>query len=132
MMDYILNFDWKNADWQYLMTKPDGRINRYPFLMGILALFIVNIALSIIGLLIGWVPGVGFLLGLVNLAMLFPSFILSTKRWHDRGKSGWWNLVVLIPLLGLIYMIYELCFQEGEPGTNQYGPNPLITGAISA
>jgi uncharacterized membrane protein YhaH (DUF805 family) len=132
-MDYITNFDWKNADWQYLMTKTEGRINRYPFWMGMLALTVASFALQIVGSVLGMIfwP-LGMLAGLAQFALIVPSFVLSTKRWHDRGKSGWWNLVVLVPLLGILYMIYETGFVEGEPGVNQYGPNPLAAGGMAA
>jgi uncharacterized membrane protein YhaH (DUF805 family) len=46
------------------------------------------------------------------------------KRFHDRGKSGWWVLVFLIPVNAFIWMIVEMGLLEGEPGPNLYGPPP--------
>lgn len=38
------------------------------------------------------------------------------KRWHDRGKSGWWTLIALIPFgIGWIWAMIELGFLEGKP-----------------
>jgi uncharacterized membrane protein YhaH (DUF805 family) len=45
---------------------------------------------------------------------------VSIKRWHDRGKSGWWVLIGLIPLIGGIWTFVELGFLEGTKGLNAY------------
>ena len=46
---------------------------------------------------------------------------VSAKRWHDRGKSGWWSLIMLIPMVGLIWALVELGFLKGDYGYNRYG-----------
>lgn len=58
-----------------------------------------------------------------SLATLLPSLGVSVRRLHDVGKSGWWILIALVPLLGAIYLIY-LNILDSEPGTNEYGENP--------
>lgn len=119
-----------NQDWNYLFTSFEGRINRAPFWAGVVVLIVVNIIISIIGGILGSIFGpLSYLATLASLVMIYPAVALYAKRWHDRGKSGWWTLVMLIPLLGLIYAIYELGIQEGEPAANQYGPNPLGAAA---
>ena len=55
----------------------------------------------------------------------FASLAIIVKRFHDRGKSGWWALILLIPIVGLIWMIIDLGVMEGDEGPNKYGPNPL-------
>lgn len=47
-----------------------------------------------------------------------------TKRWHDRNKSGWWNLISFIPIAGPIWAFIELGFLKGTPGANLYGLPP--------
>lgn len=117
-----------NQDWQYLFTSFEGRINRAPFWAGVIVLIVANIALAIVGNILGaiWGP-LSLLATIASLVLIYPAVALYAKRWHDRSKSGWWSLVALIPLLGAIYMIYEIGVQEGVPETNQYGPNPLGT-----
>lgn len=46
------------------------------------------------------------------------------RRYHDRGKRGWWYFIVLIPIIGPIWQLVELGFCRGEDGHNQWGPPP--------
>ena len=59
------------------------------------------------------------------LALIYPAIVLYAKRWHDRGKSGWWTLIGLVPIIGGLWMLIELGFLKGTDGDNQYGPDPL-------
>lgn len=52
--------------------------------------------------------------GLFSLAMLLPSIAAATRRLHDTDRSGWWQLIVLVPLVGWLVLIYWLA-QEGKP-----------------
>lgn len=60
---------------------------------------------------------------LMMLLILWPGLAVSTKRWHDRNKSGWWNLVALVPLIGGVWILVENGFLRGTVGSNQYGPD---------
>ncbi len=60
-----------------------------------------------------------------SLATLLPSLAVGARRLHDINKSGWLQLIWIIPILGWIYMIY-LCVQPSEEGDNQYGPPAAI------
>ncbi len=44
--------------------------------------------------------GVGLLSGIFSLVVIIPAILVYIKRWHDRDKSGWWMLIVLIPIVG--------------------------------
>jgi uncharacterized membrane protein YhaH (DUF805 family) len=55
-----------------------------------------------------------------SLAVIIPSIAVLIRRMHDVGKSGWYSLIPF-------YNLY-LCFIEGEPGENEYGPNPKGIG----
>jgi uncharacterized membrane protein YhaH (DUF805 family) len=57
-----------------------------------------------------------------ELASIVPLLSCSVRRLHDIGKSGWWLLIYLIPLVGLILIVFFAL--DGEPGANEYGPNP--------
>ena len=60
-----------------------------------------------------------------SLATLIPSLAAGARRLHDINKSGWMQLIVLIPIFGLLYLIY-LLVQEGDAADNQYGAVPPI------
>lgn len=62
------------------------------------------------------------LCGLYGLATLIPGLAVSVRRLHDIGRSGWWLLIGLIPLGGLVLLVFD-CI-EGTPGPNEYGPDP--------
>lgn len=70
--------------------------------------------------------GVSLLLVLYALAVLLPSLAVSVRRLHDTGRSGWWYLLSLIPLIGQIILIVFLA-TDSTAGANQYGPNPKET-----
>jgi uncharacterized membrane protein YhaH (DUF805 family) len=46
------------------------------------------------------------------------------RRWHDLGRSGWWQLVAIIPFGGL-YVLIMCGFVRGDWGPNDYGPDPM-------
>jgi uncharacterized membrane protein YhaH (DUF805 family) len=64
-------------------------------------------------------------LGIVILLTLWPSLAIYAKRWHDRNKSGWWSLIMLVPIIGGIWMLVELGFLRGTEGANRFGPDPI-------
>ena len=123
-----------------LLTSFEGRINRAKWWLGVLILMILE---GIVSYIIGMTMGVDMMgssdpdlmkqgiiamsvpLGIVSLIILYPSLALYTKRWHDRGKSGWWTLIILVPLIGAIWALIELGILRGTVGSNQYGPDPL-------
>jgi uncharacterized membrane protein YhaH (DUF805 family) len=59
---------------------------------------------------------------LLWLAIIWPGLAVSTKRWHDRDKSGWWNLINLVPLVGTTWSFVECGFLPGTDGQNRFGP----------
>lgn len=58
------------------------------------------------------------------LALFLPSLSVAVRRLHDIDRSGWWLLLLLLPLIGAIVMIIWVC-QGGTQGENKYGGNPL-------
>lgn len=66
--------------------------------------------------------GLTMLITIIGYVALFLlSLSANFKRWHDRGKSGKWVLIGLIPIIGGIWSFIELGFVPGTDGPNEYG-----------
>ncbi len=61
----------------------------------------------------------------LTLVLGLAGLLISVKRCHDRGRSGWFLLASLIPLAGPIWVLVELGFLRGTVGPNRFGPDPL-------
>ncbi len=108
-----------------LLFSFEGRINRAKYwLYGFLFLIVIYGLLMGLGYLVFGSTGlvVAYVIGF--LAIIWPSFALSIKRCHDRGRSGYFILVGLIPIVDIWY-IAEVCFMRGTIGPNKYGEDPL-------
>ena len=55
---------------------------------------------------------------------IIPDLAVTVRRLHDTDSSGWWILLALIPLVGLIVLIVWW-WQEGSKGYNRFGADPL-------
>lgn len=58
-----------------------------------------------------------------GLLLLFPSLAVGVRRLHDTGKTGWWYLILLIPLIGVLIMLAFYVMQS-QQDDNQYGDYP--------
>jgi uncharacterized membrane protein YhaH (DUF805 family) len=67
---------------------------------------------------------------LFGLGTLLPTIAVQVRRLHDLDKSGWWVLLGLIPLIGIIVLIYWYV-QPGTPGANRFGPPPTVATALA-
>lgn len=88
--------------------------------MFILFYMIFYIALSVIDSFIGSM----ILSSIYLLALLIPSISIATRRLHDTGRSGWWQLIALLPIIGIIILIVFLV--QDSHDENEYGENPKL------
>jgi uncharacterized membrane protein YhaH (DUF805 family) len=129
-------------DWGWLFTGFDGRINRAKFWLGSISLWVLSLVVNVViavvfdvqydpsrDLLIPSFPRAALLVWLVwilaAIALTYMSLAVLAKRWHDRDKSGWWSLIVLIPFIGGIWILIECGCLPGTEGPNRYGADPL-------
>lgn len=114
----------ENIDWNDLLFSFEGRINRAKFWLGAVVMSIVPLLFFMVAAAVNstflWVVA-----SLVYLLIIWPALAISIKRWHDRGKSGWWIFIGFVPFIGGLWALIETGFLPGTPGTNQYGPDPL-------
>lgn len=104
----------------------EGRARRKEYWMFVLVNFLI-------GLLLGFLEKAlhltlfgsdfGIISTLYSLFVFVPGIAVGIRRLHDAGKSGWYYLAMLIPIIGWIYLIVLFC-KDSVPGSNQWGPNP--------
>jgi uncharacterized membrane protein YhaH (DUF805 family) len=108
----------------------NGRIPRRQYWAVAIASFIVyGISISLIMPIVNQESAVVSLVGsilLLGVITIFTwvSLAIQIKRWHDRGKSGWWILISLIPVIGAIWAFIEVCCLRGTVGPNEFGLDP--------
>ena len=78
---------------------------------------------GIAGLVVDLVLDTSFVNLLVTLALFLPGLAVSVRRLHDIGRSGWWLLIALVPLVGIILLLVWYC-QDSQPQPNAHGPSP--------
>ena len=93
-------------DFKYLYLSTAGRISRKTWWLGVIGLFIIALILGLVIGLIGGVTGLAgsaFGLGLLSLIstaiVIYPSYCLSMKRLHDRGRPEVLALIFIAPSL---------------------------------
>lgn len=104
----------------------DGRARRQEYWMFVLFNLIFVFAIAMLsGVLAALFNAPGFmgLYVIYLLGVFIPSLAVAVRRLHDTGKSGWFYLVGLIPLIGGIWL-FVLFVTEGDKGPNEYGPDP--------
>jgi uncharacterized membrane protein YhaH (DUF805 family) len=101
-----------------------GRARRKEYWMFFLINILIAIALAIVEAILG-LPGI--LGGLYALALLIPGIAVTVRRLHDTGRTGWWILIALVPVIGFIILLVFMVL-DSQPGDNAYGPNPKAAG----
>ena len=68
------------------------------------------------------ITGYGLFSGIFLLLSLIPNISVGVRRLHDTDRSGWWLLLGIIPLVGLVLLVF-FCL-NGTTGENRFGPDP--------
>ena len=128
---------------RHILFAGSGRINRKEFwLIGTLLRLAIIILTYVTAISVAWLlpnptkallgdhitntvgiaSGAAAYLGLTAFT-IWTSIAVPMKRWHDFGVTGWWNLLLMVPLAGGILWII-LGITPGDKGDNKYGPQP--------
>jgi uncharacterized membrane protein YhaH (DUF805 family) len=90
----------------------EGTARRSEYWWFFLFNFIVSMLLGVIATKVSYV---------YSLVALLPGIAVTTRRLHDTDRSGWWQLLYFLPIIGAIVLIVFLA-QESRP--NRYGATP--------
>ena len=102
------------------------RASRSEYWFFVLFAVIASIILSGLDIFIGiysFDVGMGLFSGIFSLVSLIPSIAVSVRRLHDTGSSGWWFLLIFLPVLGGIALLVWFIVPSNK-GANKYGPEP--------
>lgn len=101
-------------------TEFSGRARREEYWMFVLFNLIIVFAISFVE---GFIGSGGVIGGLYLLAVFLPALAVAIRRLHDTGRSGWWVLIGLIPVIGgIVFFVFMVL--DSQPGENEYGENP--------
>ena len=103
-----------------------GRATRQQYWMFILFYLLIYIGLTILEMAVGLYDietQMGLLTTIYSLGLLIPSLAILARRLHDIGRSGWWILLIVIPLIGVIVLIV-FALIDSEKEENQWGASP--------
>lgn len=95
----------------------NGRAHRGEFWMFLLIHVIIVVVLGLVS---------EILTSIYTIAVFLPALGVSVRRLHDTGKSGWWLLLHLVPVVGTVILLVLLAL-GGDKESNRYGPAPLDT-----
>lgn len=102
-----------------------GRAQPAEFWFFYLFSFIITIGLIVIDIILGLYnedTGMGFISTIYSLLVIIPGLAVGARRLHDIGKTGWWQLIAIIPIIGTILLI--IWWASNGKEENQYGKNP--------
>lgn len=103
----------------------EGRARRTEYWMFTLISVIISFLLGLIEGIFGIAPELDFsvLSSIYSLGIFIPALAVSVRRLHDIGRSGWWFLIIFIPIIGFLILLV-LAMIDSERGPNRYGADP--------
>jgi len=103
----------------------EGRASRQEYWMFVLINLVIVIALGGIDAAVGTYGIIGLVYG---LAVLLPAIGVTIRRLHDTGRSGWWMLINMIPVIGFfIYLFFVI--QDSKPEGDKFDVSPVAATA---
>ncbi len=122
---------------KYVWFSFDGRINRsiywrWYYLPPVAIMIVVSFLDPLLGTVYMISPEIpiGIISVAVSFLTLWPAIAAGAKRCHDRNRSGWFQLLYLVPIV-FFWPIVEIYFLRGTRGANRFGPD-LLEGESEA
>ena len=85
--------------------------------------FLVQMGVTILAMIVDSIifsSETGLFYAIVALGLFLPSLAVTARRLHDTGRSGWWILISLIPLIGIVLIVFLVI--DTKPEANRWGP----------
>lgn len=105
-------------------ARVSGRASRSAFWYWVLFVWLGGFGAGIVDMAMFGYDSIYPFSSIFTLATIIPNLTVSVRRLHDTGRTGWWLLIWFIPIIGFIILLIWF-IQQGEPGANEYGPDPL-------
>ncbi len=99
----------------------EGRASRREFWLWLLFHFVISFVIAVLATAVADMFTIVAVL--YGLATIVPHLAVGARRLHDHNKSGWLQLVILIPFVGWIIVLI-LMVLPGNQGENKHGPQP--------
>ena len=130
-------------NWGKFLFSFSGRISRKAFWLYLAASIVLGLVLSAVAMppqpvidpaaspeqamaaMSGYYGAIPLWYWLLQIPLMWIGLAIMAKRWHDQDRSGWWTLLVLIPLLGALIVLVMQGFIGGTPGPNRFGEGPM-------
>lgn len=113
-------------DWYLKVLKQyaefNGRARRKEYWMFFLVSAIISWSIQGVAFATS-INAISYIASIYGFAVFLPSIGVLVRRLHDVEKSGWFAFIMLIPLVGIIWLIVLLA-TEGTQGPNKYGADP--------
>ena len=100
----------------------NGRAIRSEYWWFALFYLVPNVICSVLDELV--FGGLPVLQVILLISLLLPIISVTIRRLHDTDRSGWWLLLVLVPVIGTVVLLIFMCLR-GTSGPNRFGPDLL-------
>lgn len=106
-----------------------GRASRTEFWLWQLFLFLAMVLPAVVMAVLmpvasSFMEALSAVLFVAQVALYIPGLAAISRRLHDIGKSGWWQLLAFVPLIGAVILLVWWV-RKGNAGTNRFGDDPL-------
>ncbi len=129
MQKNIIRIALGTMEWYFTVLRKyaviAGRARRKEYWMFVLISAVVVLVLGIVNGLMGAdVPALPLY---YTLAVVLPGLAVTVRRLHDTDRSGWWLLILLVPIVGAIVFLVFMATPGGEMA-NRFGASPKAVG----
>lgn len=96
-----------------LFLSYQGKIGRKEFWIGIVSIVAVSLFLQTVIYSAVNYSDAQLVALLSTVIFVYPGFAIYVKRCRDRGLSLWWLLMIIVPIVGLIWVVLNLGMRQG-------------------